>query len=148
MNSRWFAKLMRWLLSTMSSCQRGAFLIAFSAIPLGFAHAQPAEFYAYSPPFHGYQMLLISDLKCETGARGLSEELRSRFAVDTPPNDRAWKNALTVTPRDGSFGSCWIEVTKERQPALISCVLSGPREFTKDCMLFARQSFRKIDRRR
>lgn len=148
MNSRSFSKRLSWILSAMNSCRRSAFLMAFSAMPLGFTHAQPAEFYAYSPPFHGYQVLLISDLKCEAGARGLSEELRLRFAVDAPPNDRAWKNALTVTPRDGSFGSCWIEVTKERQPTLISCVLSGSREFTKDCMLFARQSFRKIDRRR
>ena len=122
--------------------------MAFSAMQLGSVQAQPSEYYAQSPPFHGNQVLLISDLPCQTGARGLSDKLQSRFEVDAPPNSRAWKHALTVTPRDGSYGSCWIEVTKERQQALISCVLSSPRDFTKDCALFERQAFRNIDRRR
>lgn len=144
----WSSRRPRWFLAAAAFCRQGVLLLAFSAMHLGTAQAQPAEFYAYSPPFHGYQVLLISDLRCETGARGLSEDLRSRFGVDAPHSDRAWKNALTVTPRDGSYDSCWIEVTKERQQAVVSCILSGPREFTKDCMLFARDAFRKIDRRR
>lgn len=148
MSSSRLSAFFSWLLKKVVTRRRDVFLLAVSAAHLGFAQAQPAEFYAYSPPFHGNQFLLISDRVCETGARGLSEPLRSRFEVDSPPSGRAWKTSLTVTPRDGSYGSCWIEVTKQRQQALISCVQLGPRELSKDCVLLGRQAFRTIDRRR
>lgn len=99
------------------------------------------EFFGYSKPFFGGQVLLISKANCVIPVKGVEAELLERHEATS-------KNARTQNwhmsqghSKYGNMPGCWTEVVKFKEPAVLNCnVIDGALE-QKQCMVLAKSMF-------
>jgi hypothetical protein len=99
------------------------------------------EFFGYSKPFFGGQVLLISKNRCAVHVKGVDAGLLAKHeATALAGNSQLWLKSEGHS-KYGTIPGCWVEVVKFKEPAIMNCNLVGGALQTDQCVVLAKSMF-------
>jgi hypothetical protein len=99
------------------------------------------EFFGYSKPFFGGQVLLISKNRCAAPVRGIDPDLLAKHeATSRAPSSQVWLKSEGHSTY-GIMPGCWVEVVKLKEPAIMNCNLVDGALQKDQCVVLAKSMF-------
>lgn len=99
------------------------------------------EFFGYSKPFFGGQVLLISKASCAVPTKGVEADLLEQHEASSQnARGQTWHKSEGQS-KFGSMPGCWTEVVKFKEPAVLNCNLVDGALDKKQCVVLAKSMF-------